>query len=121
MAVLADHVGVAGRFARSANVERDTSRCEPLDGYVVTARALDVFQRVAAVAEIGRAGGAWSITGPYGSGKSSLALLIDAAFGPAGPMRDAALSLLDAASGLSEITERERERERESRALSSPV
>ncbi len=119
MVVLADRIDVAGRFARSANVERDAALTEPLEGYVVTARALDVVQRVSAAAETGSAGGAWSITGPYGSGKSSLALLLDAAFGPAGPTREAALGLLDAASGLSGVTERERERE--SRALSSPT
>ena len=69
------------RFARSASLERDVSRPEPLDGYVVTARALDVVERVAETAATGPAGGAWSLTGPYGSGKSSLALLLDAAFG----------------------------------------
>ena len=82
MTILADHISVLGRFTRSANLERDIDRPEPLDGYVVTARALDVVERVAAVAASGPAGGAWSLTGPYGSGKSSLALLLDAAFGP---------------------------------------
>ena len=83
MTVLADHIAVLSRFARSANLERDVDRPEPLDGYIVTARALDVVERVAAAAASGPAGGAWSLTGPYGSGKSSLALLLDAAFGPA--------------------------------------
>ena len=97
--MLADRVGVADRFARSANLERDASLVEPLDGYVVTARALDVVSRIATAATSGSAGGAWSLTGPYGSGKSSLALLLDAAFGPAGETRDAALALISAASG----------------------
>ena len=87
MATLADYVQVAGRFARSANLERDASLVEPLQGYVVTARTRDVVQRVATVADSGKAGGAWSITGPYGSGKSSLALLLDALFGPSGSNR----------------------------------
>jgi len=107
MAMLADHIAVASRFARSANLERDVSRPEPLDGYVVTARALDVVERIATAAAADAAGGAWSITGPYGSGKSSLALLLDAAFAEAGPTRDIAWVLIDDAS--SSVAERIRE------------
>ena len=98
MTVLADHISVLGRFARSTNLERDVDRLEPLDGYIVTARALDVVERVATVAGSGAAGGAWSLTGPYGSGKSSLALLLDAAFGHAGPTRTRAWKLIDETS-----------------------
>ena len=96
--VLADRISVRCRFARSANVERDLAQPEPLEGYVVTARVLDVLGRIAATAGHGSAGGAWSLTGPYGSGKSSLALLIDAAFGPPTPTREAALQLIGEAS-----------------------
>ena len=96
--VLADRVSVRSRFARSANVERDVARPEPLEGYVVTARVLDVLGRIAGTAANGEAGGAWSLTGPYGSGKSSLALLIDAVFGPLTPTREAALQLIREAS-----------------------
>ncbi len=92
--VLADRISVRSRFARSANLERDLARPEPLEGYVVTARVLDVLARVASTAARGKAGGAWSLTGPYGTGKSSLALLIDAAFGPPTQTREAALRLI---------------------------
>ena len=98
MTVLADHITVASRFARSANLERDAGRAEPLDGYVVTARALDAVDRIASVAAEGPAGGAWSITGPYGSGKSSLALLLNAAFGPPSGTRETAWKLIDQVS-----------------------
>lgn len=98
MTFLAEHISVIGRFARSANVERDVGQAEPLDGYVVTARALDAVNRIASAAATGSAGGAWSITGPYGSGKSSLALLLDAALGPHSSIRDAAWKLIDQTS-----------------------
>lgn len=98
MTILADHISVIGRFARSANLERDAGQAEPLDGYVVTARALDAVNRIVSAAATGPAGGAWSITGPYGSGKSSLALLLDAALGPHASIRDAAWKLIDQAS-----------------------
>ena len=95
---LADYVSVRPRFARSANLERDSGRPEPFDGYIVTGRALDVIERITGAALSGRSGGAWSLTGPYGSGKSSLALLLDAAFGPNKKVRSVALSLIAAAS-----------------------
>ncbi len=98
MAVLADHISVHGRFARSANLERDADRPHPLEGYVVTARALDAVERIATTAATGPAGGAWSLTGPYGSGKSSLALLLDAALGGPSIARDIAWKLIDEAS-----------------------
>ena len=94
MAALADSISVRTRFARSANLERDSGRPEPFEGYIVTARALDVVERITGVALTGRSGGAWSLTGPYGSGKSSLALLLDAAFGPSKPVRRVALGLV---------------------------
>ena len=98
MSKLTEGISVRARFARSANLERDLARSEPLDGYVVTARALDVVERMAETAATGTAGGAWSLTGPYGSGKSSLALLIDAAFGNESDTRRVALNLIDVAS-----------------------
>ena len=98
MVALSELVTVAPRFARSANLERDASSLGPLDGYVVTARALEVVERIAGTAAEGAAGGAWSLTGPYGSGKSSLGLLLDAAFGPPGHARTAALQLISDAS-----------------------
>ncbi len=98
MATLADYVSVRPRFARSANLERDSGRSEPFDGYIVTGRALDVIERITGAALSGRSGGAWSLTGPYGSGKSSLALLLDAAFGPNKKIRNVALDLIAATS-----------------------
>ena len=98
MAMLSDSIAVVGRYARSANLERDATRLEPLEGYVVTARTLDVVERVIGAAATGEAGGAWSLTGPYGSGKSSLALLLDAVLGPPGETRSKALSLLEEVS-----------------------
>ena len=80
MTTLADHIGIAGRYSRSANLERDAGAGDALDGYVLTGRVLEVLDRI--VATIGTsAGGAWSVTGPYGSGKSSLGIYLDALLG----------------------------------------
>ena len=98
MSLLSDSITVAGRYARSANLERDAAQLKPLNGYVVTARTLDVVDRIVTVAAKGQAGGAWSLTGPYGSGKSSLALLLDAVLGEQGDTRHTALDLIDEVS-----------------------
>ena len=110
MRTLADAIAVRARFARAANLERDHARIEPLDGYIVTARALDVVERIATAAASGRAGGAWSLTGPYGSGKSSLALLLDAALGGSSQTRRVALQLIADASP--EVADRVRDAHR---------
>lgn len=91
---LAEVVTTGPQFARSVNVERDTASGE-LDGYLPTARALETTRRVAAAMTNRDLTRAWSVTGPYGSGKSSLALLLDALCGPStDPRRKRALSLL---------------------------
>lgn len=102
MTTLADVLSVRSQFARSANFERDAESTESLDGYVVTSRALDVVSRVADAAS-GPAGGAWSVTGPYGSGKSSLGLLLDSAFGPPGIARERALDKVSEASSAAKV------------------
>ncbi len=79
---LQDIVRVRRRFARSANVERDAEG-DAVGGYLPTSRALDVVGRVAAATLDPSAGRAISVTGPYGSGKSSLALFLGALLGPA--------------------------------------
>tara|TARA_Y100000590_G_scaffold470035_1_gene661523 strand:+ start:13480 stop:16920 length:3441 start_codon:yes stop_codon:yes gene_type:complete len=98
MTRLIDHLTIEGRFARSTSIERDIDHVEPLEGYLVTARALEVVDRIASVAIKGAAGDAWSIVGPYGSGKSSLAVLLDALCGPEGQLRSRALELLSETS-----------------------
>jgi energy-coupling factor transporter ATP-binding protein EcfA2 len=79
---LQDLVRMRQRFARSANVERDAEG-DAVGGYLPTARALDVVDRAAAAILDPAVGRAISVTGPYGSGKSSLALFLAALLGPA--------------------------------------
>ena len=94
------HAAVTVRPPRvpAVNLERDATNSDALNGYLITTRATDVVTKVATAAAATRAGGAWSITGPYGSGKSSVGLLLHAAFGPAGALRRSALALIAAAS-----------------------
>lgn len=78
---LHEFVTVKGRFARSVRSDRDEGQAAQLAGYLPTGRSLEVIRRV--LNGMTRADGAraFSITGPYGSGKSSLAVFLDALLG----------------------------------------
>ena len=70
-------VSVRGQFRRSVHLERDfygTGGYE--EGYVVTAKAREVLGRIAESLEAPVAQRAWSVTGPYGGGKSAFALFL---------------------------------------------
>ncbi len=79
-------VRINSHFARSANLERDAD-AEMFD-YRVTSRAREVIRRITAGVTDPREGRALSITGTYGSGKSSLAVFLSALLGP-NPKRNA--------------------------------
>ncbi len=71
-----DLVRVASRFLRSTHLERDFRDPDALVGYVATPSVLEAIQRVMSgmVENSGRR--AWRITGDYGVGKSSFALVL---------------------------------------------
>ncbi|NEA58849.1 ATP-binding protein [Streptomyces sp. SID13666] len=75
-------VGIAlvGSEMRSTNLERDVR--EPhLNNPYIGVRALDLLERVTNAAADLRRTRAWTFTGPYGSGKSTLSNLFDAFLG----------------------------------------
>lgn len=65
---------IKGRFRRSVHLERDFYTENTLDGYILTVTAREMLSRVISTLENGATSKAWSITGPYGSGKSAFAL-----------------------------------------------
>ena len=73
---LSDLYKVRGRFHRSIHLERDfyDKKENVLDGYILTVTARDMLSRVISTLENETTSKAWSITGPYGSGKSAFAL-----------------------------------------------
>ncbi len=87
---LASQVSVNTRYTRSINVERDRGSPFIVDAYLPTARSIDLLEDVATA--LGRADQprAWSLIGPYGSGKSSFALFLHELLGPPGSAKKAA-------------------------------
>ena len=65
---------VSSRFRRSVHLERDFYAENSLDGYVLTVTARKTLSRLISVFENPAASKAWTPTGPYGAGKSALAL-----------------------------------------------
>ena len=73
---LASYVKVSATYTRSVNLERDSQSDSPDLGYIPTSRALRTLGTISSrfpEADLPRA---WSLVGPYGSGKSSFALFL---------------------------------------------
>ena len=86
---------VKGRFRRSVHLERDFYTKNALNGYVLTATAREMLSRVISTLENETTSKAWSLTGPYGSGKSAFALFAAKLLGdPDASTRQQALDLL---------------------------
>ena len=90
---LADRIAVNTRYTRSINVERDRGSPAIIEAYLPSAGGVELLGGIADA--LGRADQprAWSLVGPYGSGKSSFALFLHELLGT-GPSKTAARKIL---------------------------
>lgn len=90
---LSDVISVGGRFHRSINLPRDWRAHTDLSDYIVTPTIRQLAERI--LSEAGRKRGtrSWSITGPYGSGKSAFALFLADLFAAEEPSHKTARDL----------------------------
>ena len=77
---MSDFFDVARHFRRSANVEKDYTDGSQNGDYILTPTALDSLRRLTEGLSPSSSSRAWTITGPYGVGKSSFALFISRVF-----------------------------------------
>ena len=92
---LSDLFSITKRFQRSVHLARDFYTENALDGYIVTVKARETLTRLISAQENTATSKAWSLTGPYGSGKSAFALFAAKLFGNAdAPTTKHALELL---------------------------
>ena len=92
---LSDLFHITERFQRSVHLERDFYTENALAGYIVTVKARETLTRLISAQENAATSKAWSLTGPYGSGKSAFALFAAKLFGnPNAPTTQQALGLL---------------------------
>lgn len=94
-AVLANEVRVRPGYLRATNLEQHAHH---LGHYIPTGRALDIIGRLTRTLSGDGAGHAWSLTGPYGAGKSSFAVFLRTLLGPDTTNRAAAIQRLNDAS-----------------------
>src|SRR5439155_4081818 len=73
---LTEVVTIARRYTRSVNLERDIDNTSAVAGYVLTPIGTDFLARVFRALTGASSARAWSITGPYGSGKSAFVLFM---------------------------------------------
>ena len=89
---LQEYVSPTRLIHRSASVEHDGAGVESLETYIVSPLAREAVFRVLGGLTESHGNRAWSIIGPYGSGKSSFANYVSALIGD-GPRRDLARSM----------------------------
>jgi hypothetical protein len=77
---LSDVLSIDSRFGRSINLERDFYSDLSIDGYVVTSTTLRALSRLTAAMRAPGSCRAWTLTGPYGSGKSTFGLFVGKLF-----------------------------------------
>jgi len=73
---LSETIGISPRYTRSVSLERDVSDASALAGYILTPIGIDFLNRVHRVLADTPGPRAWTITGPYGSGKSAFVLFL---------------------------------------------
>ncbi len=69
-------IGVNTHYTRSINLERDANSIEVVRAYIPTSRALRTLTKVSEAFHEQQAPRAWSLVGPYGSGKSSFSVFL---------------------------------------------
>ena len=73
---LNDLVSINTHYTRSINLERDSESVDVINAYIPTSRALRTFLRISDSFNTEQLPRAWSLIGPYGSGKSSFSVFL---------------------------------------------
>lgn len=97
---MAECISVAPRYARSINLERDLHSEIAVRGYVLTASGRDCISRIAEGLDKPSSGTAWTLTGPYGTGKSAFALFLTRLLGQRAERKEARKLLQNSAPEL---------------------
>lgn len=94
MQVLATCVSISRQFLRSVRIDADYGREDALSGYICQGTAKSLLESMAnQINETRQRAFTW--TGPYGGGKSSLALMLCSLVGPNQALREKSKSILN--------------------------
>ena len=97
---LANRIRVKTCYTRSANVERDSGSVATVAAYCPTARGVALLEDVAAALGQENQPRAWSLIGPYGSGKSTFGVFLHALLGAKAPTAERETAAVEAAKVL---------------------
>lgn len=101
MTLLSSKISVKRRYSRSINLERDLLSPDSVLGYVPTSRSIESLDRILNAIVTPRSTSAWTITGVYGTGKSSFAHFLTSLCAPyTEPIHKNALKVIDEHSKL---------------------
>ena len=81
MTILSDLVSVRTRYCRAVNLSTDSKTAHALDGILVTPVVASTLERLLDSLESPQGERSFMLFGPYGSGKSTFALFLNALFG----------------------------------------
>ncbi|MES9901840.1 MAG: hypothetical protein ABW168_04040 [Sedimenticola sp.] len=88
-------IRIKTHYTRSINMERDADSTSVVESYIPTTRALSTLESIATALKADENPRAWSLVGPYGTGKSSFAVFLAHLLSdPTEPSTDAALKKL---------------------------
>ncbi|MDK3075502.1 hypothetical protein QO034_20715 [Sedimentitalea sp. JM2-8] len=91
--MLSETVNIGRRFQRSIKIDSDYNNLKALEGFICPKSSADVLEAVAQhVSDTGHAAFTW--TGPYGSGKSSLVVALSSLLGSDEALRDKAMTAI---------------------------
>jgi len=97
---LTEKIEVNTHYTRSVNLERDASSVNVVKAYIPTSRALRTFSKISETFHREQAPRAWSLVGPYGSGKSSFSVFLSELLGnPESDSARAAQEVLSSTDG----------------------
>lgn len=74
--MLSECIGIRPRFLRSVNLQKDCAVDTQNDGYIVTPTGRQILHRLAEGLTDNSPYRAWTVTGPYGVGKSAFAVFV---------------------------------------------
>ncbi len=97
---LSDYIEVKGRFRRSMHLEKDFITSSQNGDYIVTPTVRDTLRRMSIGVSNGSSSRAWTLTGPYGVGKSAFAVFLTRLFCATGKQSQQARSQLEQADPL---------------------
>lgn len=95
MGYLSDYFSINRRYMRSINLERDLADVTALDGYILTDKSIEALRRILHGFSSEQLAVAWTLTGVYGTGKSSFAHFLTSISAPEkDPLRCKAIEIL---------------------------